>query len=81
MTQLKNKMLPRPYVEIYSGEKGHPFLYELRILALSKSAETFFMVSINDMPTKKYWKNLESMMDKSKEKIPKKCRIGDTCFT
>ena len=33
------------------------------------------------MPTIKYWKNLESVMDKAKYNIPKKCRIGDTCFT
>ena len=33
------------------------------------------------MPTIKYWKNLGSMMDKAKEKITKKCRIDDTCFT
>ena len=39
------------------------------------------MVSISDMPTIKYWKNLGSIMDKSKEKITKQCRIGDTCFT
>ena len=39
------------------------------------------MVSISDIPTIKYWKNLGSMMDKAKEKITKKCRIDDTCFT
>ena len=33
------------------------------------------------MPTIKDWKFLESIMDKSKENIPKECRIGDTCFT
>ena len=33
------------------------------------------------MPTIKFWKNLGSIMDKSKEKIPKQCRIGGTCFT
>ena len=33
------------------------------------------------MPTIKYWQNLGSMIDKSKEEIPKQCRIGDTCFT
>ena len=74
-------MLPRPYVGSYLGEKGHHFLQEPWILALAKSVETFFMVSINDMPTIKYWKNLGSMMDKAKENIPKQCRIGDTPFT
>ena len=39
------------------------------------------MVSISDMPTIKYWQDLGSIMDKSKYKIPKQCRIGDTCFT
>ena len=39
------------------------------------------MVSIGDMPTIKYWQNLGSIMDKAKEKIPKQCIIGDTCFT
>ena len=39
------------------------------------------MVSISDMPTITYWKNLVSIMDKAKEKIPKEYRIGDTCFT
>ena len=39
------------------------------------------MVSIKYMPTIKYWQILGSMMDKSKDKITKQCRIGDTCFT
>ena len=38
------------------------------------------MVSISDMPTIKYWENLGSIMDKAKEEIPKKCRIGDIYF-
>ena len=33
------------------------------------------------MLTMKYWQNLESMMEKEKQKISKQCRIGDTCFT
>ena len=33
------------------------------------------------MPTIKYWQNLGSTMDKSKNMIPKEWRIGDTCFT
>ena len=56
-------MLPRPYVESYSGEKGHQCLHEPWILELAKSVETFFMVSISDIPSIKYWKILESMMD------------------
>ena len=56
-------MIPCPYVESYSDEKGHQFLHEPWILSLSKSVETFFRVSISDMPTIKYWQNLESMMD------------------
>ena len=32
------------------------------------------------MPTIKYWKILGSTMEKSKEMIPKYCRINDTCF-
>ena len=32
------------------------------------------------MPKSQYCQNLGSMLDKAKEKIPKKCRIGDTCF-
>ena len=39
------------------------------------------MVSISDMKTQKCWQKLGSMMDKEKQKIPKQCRIGDTCFT
>ena len=74
-------MLPRPYVVSYSGEKGHQFLHKPWILALDKSVEKFIHVSINDMPTIKYWQHLESIMDKAKDMIPKECRIGDTCFT
>ena len=37
------------------------------------------MVSIGDMPTIKYWQNLEIIMDLKKENIPKQCIIGDTC--
>ena len=33
------------------------------------------MVSISDMPTMKYWKNLDGMMDKEKEKIPKNVEL------
>ena len=33
------------------------------------------------MRTIKYWQNLVSMMNETKEKITKKCLIGDTCFT
>ena len=39
------------------------------------------MISISDMSTIKYWQKLGSIMDKSKEKISKECRIGDTYFT
>ena len=39
------------------------------------------MVSISDMSTIKYSKNMGSMMDKAKVKTPKQCRIGDACFT
>ena len=74
-------MVTRPYVGSYSGEKGHQFLQKAWIFALAKPVETFFRVSINDMPTIKYWKVLESIMDKAKEMIPKECRIADTCFT
>ena len=74
-------MLPRPYVGIYSGEKGHKILHEPCILILAKSVELFFMVSISDMPTIKHWQKLVSIMNKAKEKIPKEYRIGDTCFT
>ena len=74
-------MLPRPYVGSHSGKKSHQFLQKPRILALSKSVETFIMISISDMPTIKYWQNLAIIMDKSKENIPKYFRIGDTCFT
>ena len=33
------------------------------------------------MPSVKYWHNLGHVVDTAKEKIIKKCRIGDTCFT
>ena len=33
------------------------------------------------MQTIKLWQHLGSTMDKSKEMIPKECKIGDTCFT
>ena len=74
-------MLPHPYVGGYSGEKGHQILQQPWIIALSKSIETFLIVSIYDMPTVKYWKNLGSTMEIAKAMIPKECRIGDTCFT
>ena len=32
------------------------------------------------MPTIEYWKNLGEIVDTSKHKVPKQCRIGDTCF-
>ena len=64
-------MLPHPYVGSYLGEKGHHFVQKPLILALTKSVETFIFVSISDIPTIKYWKNLGSTMDKAKEMIPK----------
>ena len=66
-------MLPHPCVGSYSGEKGHQFWHQPWILALEKSVETFFMVSISDMTAIKYWKILGSIMDKAKEKTPKTC--------
>ena len=62
----KYQMLLSPYVGSYSGEKGHQFLQEPWIIALAKSVEAFFMVSISEMPTIKYSQNLGSMMDKAK---------------
>ena len=74
-------MLPCPYKGIYSGEKGHDCFQEPWIIPLSKSVETFVMVSISAMPTIKYWQNLGTFMDTTKENITKQCIIGDTCFT
>ena len=65
----------------YTGEKGHQFLHKISSIKLAKSVEIFFIVSISDMPTIKYWQNLGIMIDKSKEEITKQCIIGDTCFT
>ena len=73
-------MLPRPYMGSYLCEKGHQFLHKPWILALEKSVETFILVSIYDMPTIKNWQNLGRTMEKTKDKIPKEFRIGDTCF-
>ena len=55
-------MLPRPYVVSYSGEKGHQLFHEPWSIALSKSVETFIMVSMSDMQTIKSWQKLESIM-------------------
>ena len=76
----KFQMLPRPYFGRNVSEMGHQFLQKPWILALDKAVETFIHVSINETPTIKYWENLVWTMDKAKEKIPKQCRIGDTCF-
>ena len=59
-------MLPRPYVGSYSGEKGHQILQQPWIIALDKSVETFLLVSICEMPTIKYWQNLEKLWIKQK---------------
>ena len=61
--------------------KGSPIFQKPCIIELSKSVETFFIVSISDVPTIKYWQNLGKTMKKAKEMIPKEFRIGDTCFT
>ena len=74
-------MLPCPYVGSYSGEKGQQFLQENWILALEKSIETFFMVSISVMASINIGKNLWKIMDNIKENILKQYRIGDTYFT
>ena len=74
-------MLSCTYVGSYSGEKGHQFLQENWILALARSVTTFIMVSISDMPNIKYWQNVGKVFDTAKENIPKKCMIGDACFT
>ena len=59
-------MLPHAYVGSNVSEKGNQFLQKLWILALSKLVETVFHVSINDMPTIKYWQNLGWTMEKAK---------------
>ena len=56
-------MLPRPYLGSYSGEKGHEIMQQSWIIALAKSVETFIIVSINEMPTIKYWQNLGRIME------------------
>ena len=81
MIQLFFQMLPRPYVGSYLSEKSHQFFHKPWIITLAKSVEMFFMVSISDMPTIKYWQNLVNTMEKAKYTILKECRIGDTCFT
>ena len=48
---------------------------------MDKSIETLIHVSINDIPTIKYWQNLGWTMDKAKDNISIQCIIGDTCFT
>ena len=65
----------------YSGEKGHQILQQPWIISLAKSIETFIEVSMIEMPTIKYWKNLGRIMNQAKMMIPEECRIGDTCFT
>ena len=65
-------MLPRPYVGSYSGEKVHQNLQQPWIIELAKSIETFIIVSIIEMPTIKYWKNLGRIMEEAKVMIPKK---------
>ena len=74
-------MLPRPYVGSYSGQKDHEMFQQPSIIALSKSAETFIEVSMIEMPTIKYWKNLGRIMNQAKMMVPEEWRIGDTCFT
>ena len=54
-------MIPRPYHGSYSGEKGHEFLQQAWIIALAKSVEIFIFVSISEMPTIKYWQNVEKL--------------------
>ena len=39
----KYKMLPRPYVGSFIGEKGHHFFQKPWMIALAKSVETFIM--------------------------------------
>ena len=46
---------------------------------MEESKELFVLGSINEVPTKHYGK-LEKVMYEAKEKIPKECRIGETCF-
>ena len=74
-------MFPRPYLGSYSGEKGHEIMQQSWIIAFAKSVETFIIVSINEMPTIKYWQNLGRTMNKAKQMIPNECRISDTYFT
>ena len=58
---IKKQILKCPYVGSYEGEKGNLFLKEKWILDLEKSVELFMMVSINDIPTIKYWKTLKKI--------------------
>ena len=57
--------------EAMSVKRVANFLQKPWILTLAKSVETFIHVSINDMPTIKYWQNLGWNMEKAKEMIPK----------
>ena len=75
------QMLTCPYVASFSVLKGHQFLQNKSVFELAKSVETFVIVSISDMPSIKYWKNLGLIMDTEKGNTPKQCSIGDICFT
>ena len=48
---------------------------------LSQEAENFVLGSINEVLKMKYWDHKRYIILKSKEKIPQKYRIGNTCFT
>ena len=68
MIELKNQVLPCPYVRSYSGERGHQLLQENWIIVLARPVETFVRVSISDTPSVKHWQNLGNVLDTSKEK-------------
>ena len=63
--------MPRPYMGSYSGEKGRQILQQPWIIELAKSTETFIIVSVYEMPTLKYWQNLERIMEEAGVMIPK----------
>ena len=56
---IKNQILPHQYVGSYESEKVNLFLKEKLIVDLEKLVELFLVVSISDIPTIKYWKNLK----------------------
>ena len=76
----RSKMILHHYSNFCVGTKGNGLLEKKWLINMVHEAEYFIWKSIDYMRDVSYWGKKRKYMPMVIERIPKKCRIGNTCF-